>query len=126
MRSANMQDIAHLSPVIIRAKEAPKKEAIGDAVVDPVVEAIALLPSHIAAAMAPIPGHVAAEPIRPTENNVALTEAINAFPGHLAAAMASMPAPVMAPRPEGSWIIDVSRDSSGQMTQLAGKFYATK
>lgn len=52
--------------------------------------------------------------------------AINAFPGQLAAAMASMPAPVMAPRPEGSWIIDVSRDSSGQMTQLTGKFHETK
>lgn len=52
--------------------------------------------------------------------------ALHAFPEKLAAAMASMKAPVMAPRPEGSWIIDVSRDSKGQMTQLTGKFHENK
>ena len=55
-----------------------------------------------------------------------LVEAVEKFPAQLAEAMASLPAPVMAPRPMGSWIIDVSRDKEGKMSQMTAKFHETK
>jgi hypothetical protein len=55
-----------------------------------------------------------------------VADAIRDFPGHLAKAMASIPAPVMAPRPAGTWIIDVKRDGAGQMSQMEAKFHETK
>ena len=55
-----------------------------------------------------------------------LLEAVEKFPAQLAAAMASLPAPVMAPRPIGSWIIDVKRDGAGLMSGMTAKFHETK
>ena len=55
-----------------------------------------------------------------------LLEAVEKFPAQLAAAMASLPAPVMAPRPIGSWIIDVKRDGAGLMSGMVAKFHETK
>lgn len=55
-----------------------------------------------------------------------LTEALNKFPIQLAEAMASLPAPVLAPRPVGSWIIDVKRDGAGLMSGMEAKFHETK
>jgi hypothetical protein len=52
-----------------------------------------------------------------------VADAIRDFPGHLAA---SIPAPVMAPRPAGTWIIDVKRNGAGQMSQMEAKFHETK
>jgi hypothetical protein len=52
--------------------------------------------------------------------------ALDAFPSNFAAAMAAIPAPVMAPRPAGTWIIDVKRDGAGQMSQMEAKFHETK
>lgn len=55
-----------------------------------------------------------------------LLEALEKFPAQLAEAMASLPAPVMAPRPMGSWIIDVKRDGAGLMSGMEAKFHETK
>ena len=55
-----------------------------------------------------------------------LLEAVEKFPAQLAAAMRSLPAPVMAPRPSGSWIIDVKRDGAGLMSGMEAKFHETK
>ena len=55
-----------------------------------------------------------------------LLEALTAFPAQLAEAMAYLPAPVMAPRPTGSWIIDVKRDGAGLMSGMEAKFHETK
>jgi hypothetical protein len=55
-----------------------------------------------------------------------LVKAINAFPRQLVAAIAMMPAPVIAPRPPGTWIIDVNRDKEGKMNQMVAKFHETK
>jgi hypothetical protein len=96
MRSIHMQDIAHLSPVITRAEVAP------------VVVQEVKVASHI-------------DPVADP-----LTDAIRDFPSHLAKAMAAIPAPVMAPRPAGTWIIDVKRNGAGQMSQMEAKFHETK
>ena len=55
-----------------------------------------------------------------------LVEAVENFPAQLAEAMASLPAPVTAPRPMGSWIIDVKRDGAGLMSGMTAKFHETK
>ena len=55
-----------------------------------------------------------------------LSEALEKFPAQLAEAMASLPAPVLAPRPMGSWIIDVKRDGAGLMSGMTAKFHETK
>ena len=55
-----------------------------------------------------------------------LVEAVEKFPAQLAEAMAALPAPVMAPRPMGSWIIDVKRDGAGLMSGMTAKFHETK
>ena len=55
-----------------------------------------------------------------------LLEALEKFPAQLAEAMAYLPAPVMAPRPTGSWIIDVKRDGAGLMSGMTAKFHETK
>jgi hypothetical protein len=52
--------------------------------------------------------------------------ALEAFPANMAAALAAMPAPVMAPRPAGTWVIDVSRDSSGVLSGMSAKFHESK
>ena len=55
-----------------------------------------------------------------------LLDAVEKFPAKLMAAMKSLPAPVIAPRPSGAWIIDVSRDKEGKMSQMTAKFHETK
>jgi hypothetical protein len=52
--------------------------------------------------------------------------ALEAFPANMVAAMAAMPAPVMAPRPPGTWVIDVSRDTRGALSKMTAKFHETK
>lgn len=49
--------------------------------------------------------------------------AIKAFPSQLAAALKNLPPPVIAPRPPGSWIIDVKRDNTGKMKQMTAEFH---
>lgn len=55
-----------------------------------------------------------------------LLAALEKFPTQLAEAMASLPAPVLAPRPMGSWVIDVKRDGAGLMSGMTAKFHETK
>jgi hypothetical protein len=55
-----------------------------------------------------------------------LLAALEAFPSNMAAALAAIPAPVMAPRPPGTWVIDVSRDDKGVMSQISAEFHETK
>ncbi len=52
--------------------------------------------------------------------------ALAAFPTNLVEALAAMPAPVMAPRPPGTWVIDVVRNPAGQMSGMSAKFHETK
>jgi hypothetical protein len=97
MRSVNLNDISHLSPKLTWAEM--KVEAKAEA-----------------------------EPVKTPDSTKAdaVADAIRNFPGHLAKAMAAIPAPVMAPRPTGTWIIDVKRDGAGQMSQMEAKFHETK
>jgi hypothetical protein len=101
MRSVNLNDISHLSPKLTWAEM--KVEAKAEA--EPVKTPDSTKADAVADAVA---------------------DAIRDFPGHLAKAMASIPAPVMAPRPAGTWIVDVRRDGAGQMSQMEAKFHETK
>ena len=71
------------------------------------------------------PAPVEPKPAAPVPEDP-LAVAVKAFPGQLAAALKSLPAPVIAPRPSGAWIIDVSRDKEGKMSQMTAKFHETK
>jgi hypothetical protein len=55
-----------------------------------------------------------------------LLAALEAFPSNMVAALAGMPAPVMAPRPSGTWVIDISRDTKGALSQMSAKFHESK
>jgi hypothetical protein len=55
-----------------------------------------------------------------------LVEAIKAFPAQLESIIKNIPAPIIAPRPEGTWVIDVQRDSRGSMDKMLATFHETK
>lgn len=70
--------------------------------------------------------------IEPVPNKTAPTvvvdevaQAIRDFPHQLFSILKNVPAPVIAPRPNGSWIIDVKRDNQGQMSQMTANFHET-
>lgn len=55
-----------------------------------------------------------------------IVAAMTALPEMLAKAFKALPAPVMALRPQGSWIIEVSRDKDGAMSKMKADFHETK
>ena len=55
-----------------------------------------------------------------------LLAAIKAFPAQMVEAMKTLPAPIIAPRNQGCWIIDVARNPAGQMSRMSAKFHETK
>ena len=55
-----------------------------------------------------------------------LADAIKAFPAQLESIIKNIPAPVIAPRPEGTWVIDIQRDSKGSMDKMLASFHESK
>ena len=59
--------------------------------------------------------------------DTALVLAVQALAGQFASAIASIPAPiVVVPRPQGSWVIDVARDTKGQLSKMTANFHETR
>jgi len=72
-----------------------------------------------------LPAEVVPREVKPVAKD-ALTQAIEAFPAQLAEVIKAIPAPVIAPRPAGTWVIDIKRDSKGAMDKMLASFHETK